>query len=66
MIKIMIIMIKELVPVVLSWGPQLARNRVLFQCNNTRVVAAIKKRVELAMYISPLARLVLVQNTLHG
>ena len=42
----MAIMTKELVPIVLCtavWGPQLARKRVLFQCDNTGVVAAIRK-----------------------
>ena len=40
------IMPKELVPIVLScavWGPSLSRKRVLFQCNNAGVVAAIRK-----------------------
>ena len=39
-------MAKELVPTVLScavWGPQMSRKSVLFQCDNTGVVAAIKK-----------------------
>ncbi len=51
------IMVKELVPIVLScavWGPQLAKKKVLFQCDNTGVVAAIKKgsaQVELAMHL---------------
>ena len=41
------IMAKELVPIVLScgsWGPLLARKRALFQCDNSSVVDAIKKR----------------------
>ena len=40
------IMAKEMVPIVLScavWGRQLARKTVLFQCDNTGVVAAVKK-----------------------
>ena len=40
------IMPKELVPIVLScavWGPSLSRKRVLFQCDNAGVVAAIRK-----------------------
>ena len=40
------IMAKELVPILLSsavWGTQLAHTRVLFQCDNTGVVAAVKK-----------------------
>ena len=40
------IMAKELVPIILScavWGPQMSRKSVLFQCDNTGVVAAIKK-----------------------
>ena len=40
------IMVKELVLIILScavWGPVLARKRVLFQCNNTGVVATIRK-----------------------
>ena len=39
-------MAKELLPIVLScaiWGPVLARQRVLFQCNNSSVVAALQK-----------------------
>ena len=39
-------MAKEMVPIVLSctvWGQQLARKTVLFQCNNTWIVAAVKK-----------------------
>ena len=39
-------MAKELVPIVLScmvWGPQMSRKSVLFQCDNTGVVPAIKK-----------------------
>ena len=39
------IMAKELVPIVIScaiWGPQLYRQQVLFQCNNTGVVAAVQ------------------------
>ena len=39
-------MAKELVPIVLScavWGPQMLRTSVSFQCDNTDVVAAIKK-----------------------
>ena len=39
-------MAKELLPIVLScaiWGPVLARRRVLFQCNNSSVVAALQK-----------------------
>ena len=40
------IMSKELVPIVLScavWGPSLSRKRVMFQCDNAGVVAAIRK-----------------------
>ena len=40
------IMAKELVPIVLStaiWGPQLARHRVLYQCDNLGVVSALHK-----------------------
>ena len=40
------IMAKELVPIVIScaiWGPILSRKSVLFKCDNTGVVAAIKK-----------------------
>ena len=40
------IMVKELVPIVLScavWGWRLARRTVLFQCANTGVVAAVNK-----------------------
>lgn len=40
------IMAKEMVPIVLScavWGPLLTRKRVLFQCDNSGVVAAIQK-----------------------
>lgn len=40
------IMAKELVPIVLScavWGPQLSRKSILFQCDNTGVVAAVNK-----------------------
>ena len=40
------IMAKELVPIVLScvvWGRKMARKVVLFQCDNTGVVAAVKK-----------------------
>lgn len=40
------IMAKELVPIVLScavWGPSMARKVVLFQCDNTAVVAAVRK-----------------------
>ena len=43
-----LIMAKELVPIVLScavWGPQLARCTVLFRCDNTGVVAAVKRGV---------------------
>ena len=39
-------MAKELLPIVLStavWGPQLRRHQVLCQCDNSSVVAAIKK-----------------------
>ena len=39
-------MAKELVHIVLTcavWGPQLARSAVLFQCDNSSVVAAVKK-----------------------
>ena len=39
-------MAKELVPIVIScaiWGPLLARKLVLFKCDNTGVVAAVKK-----------------------
>ena len=40
------IMAKELLLIVLScavWGPTLARHKVLFQCDNSRVVAALQK-----------------------
>ena len=40
------IMAKELVPIVIScavWGPLLNRKTVLFQCDNTGVVAAVQK-----------------------
>ena len=40
------IMAKELAPIVLAcavWGPQLRRKEVLFQCDNTAVVAALHK-----------------------
>ena len=40
------IMAKELLPILLStavWGPQLQGNQVLYQCDNSSVVAAIKK-----------------------
>ena len=40
------IMAKELVPIVLScavWGPQLSRQSIVFQCDNTGVVAAVNK-----------------------
>lgn len=40
------IMAKELVPIVIScavWGPLLSRKSVLFRCDNTGVVAAVKK-----------------------
>ena len=40
------IMAKELLPIVLScavWGPTLARHKVLFQCDNSSVVAALQK-----------------------
>ena len=40
------IMSKELLPIVLScvvWGPLLARHRVLFQCDNSSVIAALQK-----------------------
>lgn len=39
-------MAKELVPIVIScaiWGPLLSRKLVLFKCDNTGVVAAVKK-----------------------
>ena len=39
-------MAKEMVPIVLScavWGRQLAHKTVLFQCDNTGIVAAVKK-----------------------
>jgi len=39
-------MVKELLPIVLScatWGPLLARHKVLFQCDNSSVVAALQK-----------------------
>ena len=50
-------MAKELVPIVLScavWGPTLGHKTVLFQCNNTGVVAAIRKgsaKEELVMHL---------------
>ena len=37
---------KELIPILLStaaWGPQLQGHQVLYQCDNSGVVAAIKK-----------------------
>ena len=40
------IMVKELVPIVLAcaaWGPMLTSQTVHFQCDNTRMVAAIQK-----------------------
>ena len=40
------IIAKELLPIVLStavWGPQLQRHQVLYQCDNSSAVAAIKK-----------------------
>ena len=40
------IMAKELVPIVLScavWGPELTKHVVCVQCDNSSVVAAIKK-----------------------
>ena len=40
------IMVKELVPIVLScavWGRRLARSRVLIECDNSSVVAAVNK-----------------------
>lgn len=40
------IMAKELLPILLScavWGPQLARKKILIQCDNSSVVAALKK-----------------------
>ena len=39
-------MVKELVLIVLScavWGRQLARSRVLIECDNSSVVAAVNK-----------------------
>ena len=51
------IMAKELVPIMLScavWGPRLAHKKVLFQCDNTGVVAAIRKgsaKEELVMHL---------------
>ena len=39
-------MAKELVPIVIScaiWGPLLSRRSILFKCDNTGVVAAVKK-----------------------
>ena len=51
------IMAKEMVPIVLScavWGRQLAHKTVLFQCDNTGVVAAVKKgtaKEELVMHL---------------
>ena len=39
-------MAKELLSILLStavWGPQLQGHRVLYQCDNSSVVAAIKK-----------------------
>ena len=41
------IMVKELVPIVISvaiWGTQLSRKRILIQCDNMGVVAAVTKR----------------------
>ena len=41
------IMVKELVPIILScavWGKQLAGNRVLFECDNSSVVAAVNRQ----------------------
>ena len=39
-------MAKELVPIVIScaiWGPLMSRRSILFKCDNTGVVAAIRK-----------------------
>ena len=39
-------MAKELIPILLScavWGPALSKRRVLFECDNSSVVAAINK-----------------------
>ena len=50
-------MVKELVPIVLScvvWGRQLARSRVLIECDNASVVAAVNKhytKEQVAMYL---------------
>ena len=50
-------MAKELVPIVLScavWGPTFGHKTVIFQCNNTGVVAAIRKgstKEELVMHL---------------
>ena len=40
------IMVKELLPIVLSaavWGPQLSRQAVMFQCDNSSVVTSLQK-----------------------
>ena len=42
-------MAKELVPIVISravWGPIISRKTVLFQCDNSAVVAAVQKGSE--------------------
>lgn len=50
-------MAKEMVPIVLScavWGRQLSYKTVLFQCDNTGIVAAVKKgtaREDLVMHL---------------
>ena len=44
---IIIIMVKELIPIVLScvvWGWQLAGRRVLIECDNSSVMAAVSKQ----------------------
>ena len=40
------IMVKELLPIIISiaiWGPSLSGHKVLYQCDNSNVVAAIRK-----------------------
>ena len=53
------IMVKELVPVVLAcavWGPQLTQTTVLFQCDNTGVVAAVQKGTSKEKHVMHLLR----------
>jgi len=53
------IMAKELVPIVLScavWGKQLAGHRVLFECDNSSVVAAVNRQYMKAPELMQLLR----------